>query len=257
MNTLSYFITAVIGVWAAGVRADCAADVSQIVPLYRDWDGVISDHFYTVLTTPRTRNGYTAEGVRLSVFPTQVSGAVQFIRLYSSAATDHFYTTNATEAQAAASRQLSPAGLDHFYTINATERDGAETSGWAYEQIAGYVFPPAAAASSAAAPPSTPTTATEFSTTTTTAAAAPPKSVSAPTSASLGAQTPVTGAAAPSDVEVTGPVLPAATTTLAAPPQIISRHRHQTPGQSAGFRPRVGRRATFLALLVLGVRWLM
>ncbi|KAJ7774387.1 hypothetical protein B0H14DRAFT_2401843 [Mycena olivaceomarginata] len=82
---------------------------------------------------------------------------------------DHFYTTNATEANNTVAggytledkppmyiyptqlcgsmpfyRLFSSGTGDHFYTIDASERDGAEGSGWDFEWVQGYVFSPAA-----------------------------------------------------------------------------------------------------------------
>ncbi|KAJ6608973.1 hypothetical protein B0H10DRAFT_2226382 [Mycena sp. CBHHK59/15] len=215
MNTFACFFVALITVL---VRADCAG-ASQAVPLYRDWNSAISDHFYTTdLAEYNSANagGYTPEGIRSLVFSTQVAGSVQFIRLWNgnTGVGDHFYTTNATEAQAATGggyvienkatmyiyptqlcgsvplyRLYSQGGTDHFYTISATERDGAAAGEWTYEWIAGYVFGPRE----------------RVSTTTSTSSSA-----SASTSA-------VAAAGTPSAADVpTGPVtvLPAPTTML-------------------------------------------
>ncbi|KAJ7346144.1 hypothetical protein DFH08DRAFT_701236 [Mycena albidolilacea] len=97
----------------------------------------------------------------------QVPGSVRFYRLYSAAATDHFYTTNPTEAAHASGyviedmsmyiyptqmwgtvpiyRLYYSARTDHFYTLSAAERDSAErdsaaTGTYTYEGIAEYTF---------------------------------------------------------------------------------------------------------------------
>ncbi|KAJ7476253.1 hypothetical protein B0H11DRAFT_2158451 [Mycena galericulata] len=144
------------------LECPCASDA---VPLYRDYNPTIIDHFYTVeaITTNAVANlQYNAEGVSMRVFSTQVPGSVRFYRLYSAAATDHFYTTNPTEAADATGyaiedmlmyiyptqmcgtvpiyRLYYSAGTDHFYTLSAAERDSAEAGTYTYEGIAGYAF---------------------------------------------------------------------------------------------------------------------
>ncbi|KAJ7084114.1 hypothetical protein C8R44DRAFT_551609, partial [Mycena epipterygia] len=136
------------------------------VPLYRDYNPKTFDHFYTTsLAEWENANanlGYSAEGISMLVFSTQVPGSVRFYRLWSASATDHFYTADAKEAAGAAGyviedmlmyiyptqlcgsvpiyRLYYAAGTDHFYTLSAAERDSAETLGYTYEGIAGYVF---------------------------------------------------------------------------------------------------------------------
>jgi hypothetical protein len=107
---------------------------------------------------------YNAEGVSMLVFSTQVPGSVRFYRLYSAAATDHFYTTNPTEAADATGsgyviedmsmyiyptqmcgtvpiyRLYYSAGTDHFYTLSAAERNSAAAGAYTYEGIVGYAF---------------------------------------------------------------------------------------------------------------------
>jgi hypothetical protein len=96
------------------------------------------------------------------VFSTQVPGSVRFYRLYSPAATDHFYTTNPTEAAHASGyviedmlmyiyptqmcgtvpiyRLYYSTGTDHFYTLSAAERNSAAAGAYTYEGIVGYAF---------------------------------------------------------------------------------------------------------------------
>jgi hypothetical protein len=239
---LYLYFSLVLSLFASEVRA--CDDVSQASPLYRAWNPTISDHFYTTDPTEAADAvGYTYEGVRAMLFTTQVSDSVQFLRLYSAGAGDHFYTTNVTEAQLAVAnvgyviedktpmyiyptqlcgsvpfyRLFAAAVGDHFYTVNVTEMDGAEQSGWAYELIAGYVFPPPDTSAStstmstfttsttepvtsAPAPPPAPT-----SSKTTAASSAPPSSPSAPSSAP---SAPAPGTSDPVDV------LPASTSML-------------------------------------------
>ncbi|KAJ7840048.1 hypothetical protein B0H14DRAFT_3458304 [Mycena olivaceomarginata] len=154
----------------------------RAVPLYRDWNPTVSDHFYTVralaeipapcahtftptsptppkLPPPRATR---RKAPRHSSSPPPVPGAVRLLRLYNAAPSDHFYTTNTTEAAGAVAggyklEDLNPIYVypsalcgsvplyrlfaggvgDHFYTADAAERDGAEGSGWGYEWVAG------------------------------------------------------------------------------------------------------------------------
>ncbi|KAJ6616785.1 hypothetical protein B0H10DRAFT_2035750 [Mycena sp. CBHHK59/15] len=268
MNTFACFFVALITVLVAEVRADCAG-ASQAVPLYRDWNSAISDHFYTTdLAEYNSANagGYTPEGIRSLVFSTQVAGSVQFIRLWNgnTGVGDHFYTTNATEAQAATGggyvienkatmyiyptqlcgsvplyRLYSQGGTDHFYTISATERDGAAAGEWTYEWIAGYVFAPPANASSVT---SASLPVAHKSTTTSTSSSA-----SASTSA-------VAAAGTPSAADVpTGPVtvLPAPTTMLGGSLADSLPSSSATAGSSAAIRVRLGPGSCFVSLLAL------
>jgi hypothetical protein len=92
---------------------------------------------------------------------------VPLFRTYQPAIVDHFYTTNAAEAQHAVDnlgynpegvaariwptggnglvplyRMYNPDATDHFYTINVRERDNAINNlGYNDEGIAGFVFP--------------------------------------------------------------------------------------------------------------------
>ncbi|KAJ7309336.1 hypothetical protein DFH08DRAFT_918341 [Mycena albidolilacea] len=160
MKTLASFlsVTALLA-----LECPCA---SEAVPLYRDYNPTIIDHFYTISLAESqnavTNLQYNAEGVSMLVFSTQVPGSVRFYRLYSAAATDHFYTTNPTEAAHASGyviedmsmyiyptqmcgtvpiyRLYYSARTDHFYTLSTAERDSAATGTYTYEGIAGYAF---------------------------------------------------------------------------------------------------------------------
>ncbi|KAJ6590502.1 hypothetical protein DFH09DRAFT_1358712 [Mycena vulgaris] len=98
------------------------------------------------------------------VFTTQAPRATEFICLFNAAISDHFYTTNATEGLAGGYAVENPAQMylyptqlcgsvplyrsyseirtHHFYTADAVERDQAASSGYVYQLVAGYVFPP-------------------------------------------------------------------------------------------------------------------
>ncbi|KAG5717099.1 hypothetical protein E4T56_gene7175 [Termitomyces sp. T112] len=93
--------------------------------------------------------------------------AVPFYRLYNSQAVDHFYTTDAQEANNAIARfgytdegissyifpyqesgtvpfyrLYSPTAMDHFYTTSASEANNAEQNlGYNSEGVAGYIYP--------------------------------------------------------------------------------------------------------------------
>ncbi|KAJ6467646.1 hypothetical protein C8R47DRAFT_811461 [Mycena vitilis] len=229
-----------LGLTQAVMEAYAAcAGASQAQPLYRDWNPTLSDHFYTTdATEASTAGGYTPEGIRALLFTTQVVGSVQFYRLYNADAGDHFYTTNETEMHAAGyvvenktPMYIYPTQLcgsvpfyrlfaggtgDHFYTVDADERDGAEQSGWAYEWVAGYVFPPDTTGSTTttsttdkASTTTTPTITSPTSTTTTIAAVShPPSSVASSAAASPSSTVPDVGTSDPVDV------LPAPTSIL-------------------------------------------
>ncbi|KAJ7822010.1 hypothetical protein B0H14DRAFT_3732783, partial [Mycena olivaceomarginata] len=90
--------------------------------------------------------GYFSDGPHFAVFPTAVASTVHLIRLWSGTAANHFYTTDATEANNRGGytiedltlmfiytsrlcgsvplyRSWSAAKADHFYTTSATEWD--------------------------------------------------------------------------------------------------------------------------------------
>ncbi|KAF7296677.1 F-box domain-containing protein [Mycena chlorophos] len=124
------------------------ADPSLAVPLYRGWNPTTTDHFYTTSAEELGNStGYSSEGIRAYVYPTtghqhlraevasdesggyalqnntpmsiyesQLCGAVPFYRLYS---------TNFT---------------DHFYTVDSEEMSSALHDTYVFEEIAGYVF---------------------------------------------------------------------------------------------------------------------
>ncbi|KAF8187889.1 hypothetical protein K438DRAFT_1834324 [Mycena galopus ATCC 62051] len=179
MKTLAYLLYALaVGHVAEVLAQGSCADPSQAVPVYRDFDIPIGDHFYTTNITEynaANTNGYFAEGARFYVFATAVADTSQFIRLYSGVGSDHFYTTNSTEAALAVSgaaytvenltpmyiyttqlcgsvplyRSFNPTVTDHFYTTSESEQN--QEQGYNFELIAGYVLPLPASSSSSAA----------------------------------------------------------------------------------------------------------
>jgi Repeat of unknown function (DUF5648) len=90
------------------------------VPLYRLYNPVQTDHFYTTNVTEMgnaiSHLGYDAQGIAGYIYPDQVSGTVPFYRLYN------------------------PRQIDHFYTANAAERENAISNlGYISEGAAGYI----------------------------------------------------------------------------------------------------------------------
>ncbi|KAJ7049361.1 hypothetical protein C8F01DRAFT_1184031 [Mycena amicta] len=110
---------------AGSLQVRACSGASDAKPLYRNYRAAGTDHFYT--------------GIRALVFTTQVPGSVRFHRLWSaSAGAFCFLLANVPFYRSFAGGNAS----DHFYTVSVAERDGAVGSGWKYEKIAGYVFPP-------------------------------------------------------------------------------------------------------------------
>ena len=103
------------------------------VPLYRYWQSVFHDHFYT--TNPREvgttidgelgNYGYRSEGIACYVYPTQASATnlVPFYRYYNSVVGNHFYTVNASD-------------------IGTTKLGEVGKDGYRSEGIVGWVFAP-------------------------------------------------------------------------------------------------------------------
>ncbi|KAJ4482023.1 hypothetical protein J3R30DRAFT_3455929 [Lentinula aciculospora] len=179
-------------------------------PIYRLFDPVAMDHFYTmniVESQNAVQIGYQDQGIAgFAVLPSangtavtnsaipyvlpstvtatpesQASAstssscannadAIPLLRAYSSNVTDHFFTTNSTEMNAAAIAQdaytfegdavflwstqetstvplyrlYSETATDHFYTIDVNETNEALSLGYAFDtdsHIAGYVYP--------------------------------------------------------------------------------------------------------------------
>ncbi|KAF7366163.1 Excalibur calcium-binding domain-containing protein [Mycena venus] len=177
MKTLSCFLFALGSFLVTEVLADSCADPSQAVPVYRDFNDQIGDHFYTTNNTEYTlanAGGYFAEGARFRVFSTQVPSTEHLLRLWNGGAGDHFFTLDTTEATNAVSstggyvlenlapmfvyssqicgtvpllRYWSAGNSDHFYTISTTEVDNMP--GYSFERIEGYVLPLVGSSSSA------------------------------------------------------------------------------------------------------------
>jgi Repeat of unknown function (DUF5648) len=95
-------------------------------------------------------------------FSTLQPGTTALFRLYSSARTDHYYTTNATLRDIAVNNSFTSEGMagyiytkatfaevnsynkngkDHFYTMSLAESDSAAKSGWGKLGTTGYMLP--------------------------------------------------------------------------------------------------------------------
>jgi hypothetical protein len=126
------------------------------VPVFRYWNVLNTDHFYTTnwAELGTGKYGYVFEGIQCYSYPSQVPGSVPLYRYWNALRGDHFYTTNWGELgsgrygyvyegvqtyvfSATASnraplyRYWNPLVADHFYTTNWAEL------GWGKY---GYVF---------------------------------------------------------------------------------------------------------------------
>ncbi|KAJ7843755.1 hypothetical protein B0H14DRAFT_3455940 [Mycena olivaceomarginata] len=154
-TTYSLLAALVVRHVTEALAASCA-DSSQAVAVYRDFNDGLGNHFYTRRQCQRLLPRRPA----LRCIPHPISSTTPLIRLWNGDATDHFYTTNATETNEAAAggyvvenltpmfvyptqlcgsilfyRSWNPANQDHVYTTSATERDGA--TGYTFGLIAG------------------------------------------------------------------------------------------------------------------------
>ena len=141
-----------------------------IVPLYRLYNPVLFDHFYTTasnLEAPTsTSNGWLFEGIAGYIYDNSQPGTVPLYRSWNPTITDHFYTTDLAEAQNAESnlgyldegitgyifpdspsgtvslyRSWNPTITDHFYTTDLAEAQNAESNlGYLNEGITGNIL---------------------------------------------------------------------------------------------------------------------
>lgn len=154
-----------IGYGECGIEAETwAADGVVVrqqttVPLYRYWNGAISDHFYTTnwAELGTGRYGWNFEETECYVYPGQQPGSVPLYRYWNGSAGDHFYTTNWAELGGGSKgyayegiqcyvypgsgrddtglyRYYSAGGTDHFYTVNFDEL-GNGAHGWVLENV--------------------------------------------------------------------------------------------------------------------------
>jgi Repeat of unknown function (DUF5648) len=153
---------------AIGVVTDALNGCNGAVyPLYRYWNGGVSDHFYTTNWAELGwgGGGYSIEGTAGSLLASSFAscGAAPLYRYYNPSATDHFYTTNWGELGWGAAgwyyeavqgycfpfpvtgtiplyRYWNGSAADHFYTTNFAELGGGN-SGYVLEGIQCYVNP--------------------------------------------------------------------------------------------------------------------
>jgi hypothetical protein len=144
--------------------AQASRDTPLLVPMYRYWNSVYRDHFYTTLWSELGaggHNGWEYQGVQALVYANPQPGSAALHRYWNVRTLDHFYSTNFKalgkgkdgwryEGVAAyidrsqgqdnvpLYRYFSDSFSDHFYT---TRFIGNETRTWVYEGIQGYVHP--------------------------------------------------------------------------------------------------------------------
>ncbi|EIM85384.1 uncharacterized protein STEHIDRAFT_59836, partial [Stereum hirsutum FP-91666 SS1] len=153
--------------------ADEACDPStSLTPFYRAYSASAIDHYYTTsseqLNNAVTNHGYVFQGVTGNVLASQsnITDSEPLYRLYSSTATDHFYTASAAQLDTAVNthgftfeavqawiypsqvcgsipllRNYNAQGTDHFYTTNETEYESAVAGGDKGEGVVGHVLP--------------------------------------------------------------------------------------------------------------------
>ncbi|KAE9392835.1 hypothetical protein BT96DRAFT_261406 [Gymnopus androsaceus JB14] len=154
--------------WLASVLT--CADTSDLVPLWRAYNGGVVDHFYTTNVTEMesalTQDGYSLEGSSAYVWTTQETGTTPLYRLFNQDKNDHFYTMSNDEIAEMLSagwaydttpiagyvypfsicgaapiyRMFNPTAVDHFYTMDIAEGEAA--SGYVNQGIAGYAVLP-------------------------------------------------------------------------------------------------------------------
>jgi hypothetical protein len=147
------------------LEAQASTQTPLLVPLYRYWNSVNRDHFYTTQWSEIRaggRDGWEYQGVQALVYANPQPGTAAFHRYWNIRTLDHFYTTNFAALEKGGKdgwvyegiqcyidenpkadnvplyRYFSQKYLDHFYT---TKFIGQEARTWTYEGIQGYVMP--------------------------------------------------------------------------------------------------------------------
>lgn len=176
-----FSVMAVAVVMSLGTNAVRADGPVADLKLYRLYKGVgnDADRLYTTDSNEAIASGYRNEGFVGKCFSTKVSGTSPLYRLHSSQISDHLYTTNEVEKDAALRQHgytnegvtcyvytdqksgtcplfrlfAGPPKTNHFYTLSPSERGraisgtadvtGPGGGGYAYrdEGIAAFVVP--------------------------------------------------------------------------------------------------------------------
>jgi Repeat of unknown function (DUF5648) len=88
------------------------------VPLYRLWNSVDVDHFYTTDLGERDRAisvfKYVSEGVAGYLYPDDQCGGLPLYRVYSQSLTDHLYTMSLTERNFSIDSGALPEGITGY-----------------------------------------------------------------------------------------------------------------------------------------------
>jgi hypothetical protein len=133
------------------------------VPVFRYWNPLNTDHFYTTnwAELGAGKYGYIFEGIQCYSYPSQVPGSIPLYRYWNAPRGDHFYTTSWAElgsgkfgyayegvqtyvfSAAAANRvplyrYWNAVAGDHFYTTNWAEL-GWGKYGYTFEGVQCYV----------------------------------------------------------------------------------------------------------------------
>lgn len=131
----------------------------KLIPVYRYWNRVVSDHFYTTNASEKA-NGYVFEGIAGYVFKEKVSGSTAVYRSYHQTLTSHYYST-ADDAEKYNYRSEGIIGYafagatngavawnrlhkgyptsDYLETINSNEKASAIALGYKDEGVVAYI----------------------------------------------------------------------------------------------------------------------
>ena len=145
--------------------AQASVDTPLLVPLYRYWNTIYRDHFYTTSydeVEAGGKDGWEYQGVQALIYANPQPNSDALHRYWNMQTLDHFFTTNfdalgkggkdgwvyegvtgfiaksASKDMVALLRYYNADMKDHFYTVKDI---GTEARGYKYEGIAGYVLP--------------------------------------------------------------------------------------------------------------------
>lgn len=144
-----------------GCSAQCDSVSSCWPHVDRSYDATTGEHFYTTSDTEAACCGFTVEDEPYYyLYSTQQTGLAPFYRCLLSSGF-HFYTTSSTcEGSSGATNEGSMGFIatsatcgavplyrlydatngDHLYTTSSAEMTSAESGGYTFESIAGYVW---------------------------------------------------------------------------------------------------------------------